>query len=258
MSDAGNNTDNEAYLVAVAEAEALLQLNELDIRLLKLKKQFETMPQRREILELRAKQRDVGAKQEQIAKMRADTDSAIALLQEKEKETITQQKKTQAKLEESSDYKKTSALSRELESLTKKKEKIELETLKHMEKLDKITEIEAQAAGTLLKLKEQEGKAIEGFKAQGGLLQSTIAHDTTARENLAARLPVALLARYEKAVVAKGGIGAAHIEDGHCSACRMPYSEGQVVKFRASGPLAECPHCHRLLVTKGFSHEQDD
>jgi predicted nucleic acid-binding Zn-ribbon protein len=236
---------------AISDADIILQLNDVDITLHKLTVQLESMPQRTEILSVRAKQKELDATQQHIATLRAHAEAAIAALQEQEEAAIQHRKEIQANLDESSDFKQTTALSHELELQAKRIEAIESKTLHEMEKMDKIAEVEDQAHETLQKLKAQEASAVEDFKTQGGLLQAAISKQTAVRTRLAARLPAALLTRYDKAVAAKGGIGAAHIEQGHCSACGMPYSEGQMAKLKATGELAECPHCHRLLVTKG-------
>ncbi|MCL1891193.1 MAG: hypothetical protein FWG00_04160 [Coriobacteriia bacterium] len=233
-----------------SEAEFLLALQESDFKLRQLKKQLDELPQRAKILDLRHKQREVEEKIEQVGSLRAENENTIRLLQDDEERAIAHRKETQSKIDESSDYKETGALTRELEAAVKKIEKIEFETLKQMEKLDKINEIIVQAKAALVRLQEQEAETVEDFKKNGSELQNAVLHETTLREKRATHLSDSLLKRYEKAVVAKGGIGAAYIEDDHCSACRMPYAEGQLMQLKSSGELAECPHCHRLLVTK--------
>jgi len=235
------------------EADALLNLQDTDFRLLQLNKKLDELPHRVKILESRAKIREVEEKLAHIAGLRVENDRMIRRFQDEESAAIAHRKGVQAKIEASSNYKEATALTRELETYGKKADAAAGETLKQWEKLERIDEVEAQASAVLARLKTQEAETVEDFKKQGGALKAAIAQETSLREFYAAQLPAALLNRYEKAVVAKGGIGAAWIEGDHCSACRMPYSEGTIFNLRSKGSLAECPHCHRLLATKATS-----
>ena len=232
------------------EAGHLLSLQDTDFKLLKLTKQFDELPHRKKILELRAKIREVEGKLEQVTSLRVENSLALRRLQDDEERITAHRKEVQDKINASANYKQTAALTQEMESFVKKSGETETAILKQMEKLDKISGVEAQASSTLKKLTEQEAGVVEEFKKQGGALKNAIAHETKVREILAGRVSGPLYTRYEKARIAKGGIGAAYIEDDHCSACRMPYSEGQAVALKNSGPLADCPHCHRILITK--------
>ena len=247
---AGDGTKAAPQTLAQNEADILLALQNIDLKLHKLKKQFDELPHRAKILELRTKKREVEDQIEQVTTMRVECDQAILCLQDEERAAAAHRKDVQRKIEATSNYKEAAALTRELESYAKKIARIETETLKQLEKLDKINEVSSQASTALSKLQEQETELVGEFKQQGGALKSAMAHDSSLREALASRLPVPLRTRYEKAVVAKNGVGVAYIEGDHCSACRQSYSEGQVTSLKSKGPLAECPHCHRLLATK--------
>lgn len=235
--------------MTLTDAENLKALLEADFHLLQLRKQFDALPQRARILELRAKLREVESKLEQVTTMRKENERALRLLHDDEERARIHRQEIQGKIKTATDYKQTTAFSRELEAFGKKVDKIESAALEQMEKLDKINEVAKQVEAAFAKLKAQEAILVEGFKKQGGTLQNEITRETALREAHAAQLPAPLLARYEKAVVAKGGVGAAYLEDDHCSACRMPFSEGQLVKFRGISGITDCPHCHRLLVT---------
>ena len=239
------NEDEKAY----KEAEALLSLIHVDFRLLQLNKELDELPQRPKILELRAKLRELEGKLDQVTTMEKENDRALRLLRDEEASASDRCKEIQAKIAASINYKETSALTKELNSYNQRIENIETETLKNLEKLDKINEVESQVTSIISKLRAQEADHVAQFKELGGALKEAIARETSTHQALCARLPEPVVKRYEKAIVAKGGVGAAFIDNGCCSGCHLPLSEGQIISFKGKGPLAECPHCHRLLVT---------
>jgi predicted nucleic acid-binding Zn-ribbon protein len=234
--------------IPTTDESLLLELQQADFRILKLKKHLEQLPQRRQILDLRAKRQDVESKLAQISMLREQADQAMRLYAEQEAAAQQRTRDAQKRMDESPDYKEAAALSREIEASAKKLADAQAGSFAQLEKLDKIAAVEQQALQMRAQLERQESEATEDFKAQGGTLKSAIAYEEQKRSSFAERLPMAILSRYEKAASARGGIGVATVEDGHCSACRVSFNEGQLIAFRAGDSISSCPHCHRLLI----------
>jgi predicted nucleic acid-binding Zn-ribbon protein len=246
----------------MSDAATVLALQDADFKLLQLRKRLEELPQRKQILALRAKVAELAPKAEKVAKMEAQARKSLSLLTDEQ--AITQRKldEAQAKLAAGLAYKETAALTAEIDSLAKRISKLEDDELEQMEKLDKAAAVDAQVGEALARLKAQEQRLTEDYQHQGGAINAAIAHEQHLREQLLDRLPPALAARYEKALAAKGGIAAAHLEGDHCSACHVSFSPGQILKFKSQAAgangaggggdnfigISECPHCHRLLV----------
>lgn len=235
----------------MSTANTLLELNTADHALLKLKKQLEQLPQRAQLLELRTKRAEVEAKAQQVTQMRSDNDQAIKVLQDEDATLKDKTSEVQTQINATNNYKEVTALTHEIETFVKRAEKIEFDTLKQLERADKISQVEQQLAATLAKIAKQDEELIASYQAQGGALQKEAAILQSQRETLAKQLPSDLLKRYEKARESKGGFGAAFIEGTHCSGCRVQFTEGQLAKLKQSDELiVECPHCHRLLVVR--------
>jgi predicted nucleic acid-binding Zn-ribbon protein len=235
----------------MSEAHTLLELNAADYTLLKLKKQLEVLPQRGQLLELRTKKAEVEAKAQQVADMQSACNQAIKLLQDEDAMLKEKTAEVQTQIDETSNYKEVTALTHEIETFAKRAEKIEFDTLKQMERADKIAVVEQQAAAALAKIAKQDEELIASYQAQAGALQKEAATVQSQRETLAKQLSPDLLKRYEKARESKGGFGAAFIEGIHCSGCRVQFTEGQLAKLKQSDEIiSECPHCHRLLVVR--------
>jgi predicted nucleic acid-binding Zn-ribbon protein len=232
----------------IREARTLLDLSSTDYALLRLKKQLDSLPQREKLLELRTKRAKVEKKAQQVEAMRNDCERVILRLQDEDVSLRARAEEAQHKVDTASNYKEVGNLSKEIEGFAKRIEKIEFETLKQLERADKIVQVEDQVHAALIKLNEQDEELIASFQADGGALQKEMYVTQKLREALAESLPADLLERYERARQAKGGTGAAHLEVKHCSGCRVEFTDGQLASLQADSEISECPYCHRLLV----------
>jgi predicted nucleic acid-binding Zn-ribbon protein len=234
----------------MTSAKTLLELTAADYALLRLKKQLDELPQRAQLLELRTKRAEVDAKAEQVAQMRRECDRTIKLLQDEEATLKDKTAEAQKQIDNTTNYKEVTALTREIESFVKRAEKIDFDTLKQFERSDKIAQVEQQVSSALAKLAKQDEELLAVYQAQVTGLRKEAAQAQQLREGLTKTLPDDLLKRYEKARETKGGVGVAYIEGSHCSACRVELTEGQRAKLREGGEIGSCPYCHRLLVVK--------
>jgi predicted nucleic acid-binding Zn-ribbon protein len=84
--------------------------------------------------------------------------------------------------------------------------------------------------------------------AAAGDLTDRIAAARADRAPVAARLPGALLARYEAAAARGQGTGVGVLRGEACSACRITFPRSDLNALLIGPPLATCPNCRRLLV----------
>ncbi|MDR1714152.1 MAG: hypothetical protein LBR39_08405 [Coriobacteriales bacterium] len=235
----------------MSDARTLMELTAADYQLIRLKKQLDGLPQRQKLLDLRAKQAEVQRKAEQVNSLYHECEQAIKQLQDEEASLKAKSAEAQAQIDTAANYKEVTNLTLELESLARRREKVEFEALKLMERLDKAAEVQAQVQQALEKLSRQDEELVSSFQSEGAAIQKETFITEKLREQLTAALPAELLKRYEQARQAKGGAGAAHLEGSHCSGCRVAFTDGQLAKLTQGPEIGECPHCHRLLVVSG-------
>ena len=235
----------------MSDASVLLELAKTDYLILRIKKQLDELPQRARLLELRTKKAEVEAKLEQVAKMRRENEKTVKALQDEEAILKDKTARAKEKTNNAANYKEVMALSKEIDSYAKRMEKVEFESLKQMEKLEKIAQVEEQVNAALSRLKKQDDELLAVYQGQAGALKREMSSAQDLRAKLAKELSGDLLTRYERACESKGGRGAAHIERTHCSGCHVELTEGQLVKLASSpSQIGECPYCHRLLVVE--------
>ncbi len=234
------------------EASALLQLQELDLDIVRAERALDELPEKRAILEVRAKRREVEALLHKADVLVSKLDVELRRTQD-ETTTVSQKiEAEQAKIMSGqiADHKQVQHISRELDGLKRRKDKLEMESLQVMERIDKANGQKVKVDDALEQLATREASYVERFKERGGELQTRIADETERRATLARALDPALLARYESLRDQKAGIGVGRLVDGSCSACRVELPAGAVSALHSGVDIGVCPQCRRLIVVR--------
>jgi len=246
MRDGGSRKGRD-----VDQATALVALAEKDLELVRAAKKLEELPEKHAILELRHKLREIEAIAEKATIYVAQLEAAQKRAEDETATIAAHIAAEQAKVDSGaiSNHKELQSLSREIDSLSRQKDKKENEVIAAMEKLETGKAQAAKVADTVIKGRAKEAQLIERFQTIGGALQHDIETMTKKRAALAKVLDKALLARYESLRAAKHGLGVGVLHGGQCSACRIELpSESVLAMHNAGQPIAECPSCKRLLV----------
>ena len=120
----------------MTQASSLLELQALDLELLRSHKKLEELPEKHAILAARAKQREVTALQGKadlvVAKLQSDLKAhqdEIAMLTAKIDEE-------QAKVMATTDHRAVTSITREMDGLKRRRDKLEMESLQLMERIE--------------------------------------------------------------------------------------------------------------------------
>ncbi|MBS3956321.1 MAG: hypothetical protein KGZ40_02120 [Clostridiales bacterium] len=239
------------------QARILLDLQEHDLEIRRDEKRLDELPEKRAILELRHKAeqvRQLRAKAEGLAHRHelaiAATNDEIALIDAK----ITG---VQAVLDSGgvTNPKEVHNLAREMDALKRRKDKLENDALQTMERHEKALGQAEKIDAALSALSSQESALIDEFRVKGGELQRTLERRRQERDALATVLGAALRERYESVRAAKGGIGAARLDNTMCTACRVDLPRERVHELLGGPDVGVCPTCRRLIVVRGFDDE---
>lgn len=231
------------------ELTSLLQMQQIDLELLKAKKKLEALPQRATILAARQTKRTIEQKHNQVVVLRQDAEKEVAKLEAEDARLVEKQRRVQESIDNSrGDYRNIESHTKELNGFAKRRNTLEEDLTKLGEKLSKIEAVEAQAARALADIEKQENAAIASFQKEGGTLQNGIARAKAERESLAAALPPELREVYDQAALRCGGVAVGRLMDGQCSVCRVAIEGGRLIDLQSQAPLGTCPHCKRLLV----------
>lgn len=234
----------------MTQAASLLRLQDLDLEILRSNKRLQELPEKREILAARSKIRDVTELHRKadllVHKLNYDLKAhqdEIAMLTDKL--AVEQQKVTST-----TDHRAAQSITREMDGLRRRQDKLEMESLQLMERIEKATVQIAKIDEALAQLADKDAALVTRFKQVGGSLQNDIAALVKDRAEVASTMAPDTLAKYEQSRESKGGVGVGRLEGDQCSACRMTLPCERVLELDSGPDIGVCPQCRRLIVVR--------
>lgn len=229
-------------------AKVLLELQKADIEILRAEKRLDELPEKKAILETRAKIRETSALREKVELLNRKLAAEIKSRQDEITMHTEKIAAEQAKVMATTDHRQIQALTREMDGLRRRVDKLEMESLQYMERAEKAATQLATVDEHLDKSKVTEKDLIEEFRRVGGEVQREIAGLQALRSKLAHALPEDLLTRYEKTRDSKAGIGVGELDGDTCTACRMALPAERIADLQSGPDVGVCPQCRRLIV----------
>ena len=234
----------------MSQGAALLELQRLDLEILRAKKRLEELPEKRAILEIRHKQRDVNNLRHKADVLLGKLRSDLKAHQDEIEMLTSKLDAEQIKIMATTDHRAVTSLTREMDGLRRRRDKMEMESLQLMERIDKASMQMATIDSALNQLAEKDAAAVDLFRAVGGALQNDIASCEAQRAGVAASIDLATVSRYDALRESKGGVGVGQPEGDSCSACRMSLPVERLGELVAGPDVSICPQCRRLLVVR--------
>jgi len=234
----------------VSEAVDLLDLQATDIEIVRATKRLDELPEKRAILDVRAKLRDTKALAEKAGMLLRKLESEVKARQDECETLDAKISQEQEKVMSTTDHRAVQSITREMDGLKRRRDKVEMEELQFMERADKARSQVAAVQAHIEKLQGSESDLIERFKEVGGGVQDEIAALTARRGVLAKALDPRTLERYESIREAKGGVAVGRLEGAMCSACRMDLPAERVKELGEGPDVGICPQCRRLIVVR--------
>lgn len=234
----------------MASIKVLEQLQACDTEYIRAQKELESLPEAKQIMEYRAKRKEIKGKQDQVVELSDDVEAKIAKLQREEEQVIAKINELQAKLDSSSDYRVTQSVTKEMNGQVKRQASIADEQNELLERQIKIDKLADQVADMLAKVDHGEHHVTEEFKRKGTAIKEHMDQLAAERTALIVQLDGETASRYEQIREEKGGIALAFLDGDHCSVCSTVILTGQLYQLQHGPALAECPNCHRLMIVR--------
>lgn len=229
----------------------LRKLQEADRKVVSAKKEFENLPHRKAILEVRTKKDEILKKKVQVQDMLDDEEGKLASLVQEDEQLEKKQDEISTELTEvQGDYRAVTSKTRELDGVRKRREKVALELTRVEEQVNKINPVMKQIMAALSTLEDKEKELVESFQKTGGSLRVVIAEGEKVRGELAGEVDPSILRVYEQTLERCGGVALAELVNDSCGACRTSFDSSRMSKIRSEAPLATCPACRRLLIVE--------
>ena len=234
----------------MTQAASLLALQDLDVEILRAKKRLDELPEKHEILGVRSKMRDVGELHRRADALVHQLSADLKAHQDEIEMLSVKIDAEQVKVIATTDHRVAQSITREMDGLRRRQDKMEMESLQLMERIDKANTQTDKIDEALVRLGDKDAALVVRFKSVGGELQRDIAGMESKRAALAASIDADTLKRYESIREARGGLGVGRLEGDACSACRMSLPMERISSLEAGPDVGTCPQCRRLIVVR--------
>jgi uncharacterized protein len=238
--------------MAAPELEALLVLQDRDTTIDRLVHRRETLPERAQLVEARAKAAAIASRLDDARGRQAE---AAAVVSGYERDLSA----TEARIKEVNDrmYSGAVSASRELQAMSEEVKHLEarksdletsvLEGIDTLEPLDaEVGVLEAERASQQAEIDRLEAAIVEAEAA----IDQELAGERAQRPTEEAAVPESLRSTYEQLRKRLGGIGAARLVHGACSGCHLTLAASELaqLKRQPDDALLYCEQCGRILV----------
>lgn len=232
--------------------EALLEVQAHDLTIDQLRYRRQALPERQAL-------RDLAATLDGVERSKSSTAASIHELERAQRRLEDEVDRIEDKAQHSesrlyggevSALKELQALTTEVESLRARKRGHEDELLELMESIEPLS-ADLDRLGMQDKALALEAAHLAGvLAAQEEEIDRQLADAGASRAEVAARVPDALLARYEKLRRGLDGVGVARVEAGRCTGCHLSLSavERDSLRRTAEGQVVSHEECGRILV----------
>ena len=236
----------------MSEASALLALQDLDVRLLRLASALSKMPQQSRLKAIALARKKVASELTGIVGRRKDAELEV----EETEGDLRYYRDKDARIRgdaegRSCTHRELKDIEQQLTGLAKRIEKCEYALGPLRDSLGRLERAEAGARSTLERLDSERAREQESLDAGSSDVRAQIVELTRQREAVASELSAGTLRSYEAARARFGGLGVERLRGNVPSVCRVKLQPSQFSDVSHAGPVTECPYCHRILVTEG-------
>jgi predicted nucleic acid-binding Zn-ribbon protein len=234
------------------EARVLLELQDHDLRIMRLNKQLDELPVKRAILAVRAKTAEFETLHARTEAAARSIDVRVRRLEDEVTAVRTKMQREQNKLlsGEVRNPKELNAISMELDALKRRSDSLEGEELTEMAKREQATEQSAKVRAAIDAAQAKEAALVVEFKRDGGGILSDVERLNAERQSLASSLPEQMRERYTALRAAKHGIAVGRLEGDACGVCQVNIPAHRLETLVAGPDVGTCPLCQRLLIVR--------
>lgn len=226
---------------------SLLELQEIDLTLMRDKEQLQNLP---EIAELARRRKLYLKLKGDVTKLYAQRKDVEIDLQDLDvREQKLHEGVEQARREvDMDDYRQVQQLEITLSDFAKKLDRVEFERKEAHDKLDSIQSDDATLAENIKKVENSIVAMTKQARTHAADIQEAIDMNERKRSILFDGLDISVAKAYEKASKQFGHLAVEKLEGNVPSICRMSLQSSSMSDLRHADEVTECPYCHRLMV----------
>lgn len=228
------------------QIEKILRLQAVDLRLRELEKDLAELPE-----QLREARESLAARKAELDSVKGEVDRAILARKGSEGEldkNTEQIRRYNRQLFDVKNNKEYSALRAEIDGLGRVNSDLETKVLTEMERIDELRGVRDEAAKRVESAEREVAKAEERVRAEGAEIAGLVEEARGERKRAEEGIDGALLSRYDKIRLGKGGIALARIDRDACEVCYRSVPPQRIIEVKRLERVIACEGCGRILV----------
>ena len=232
------------------EARALIELQKVDMQIIRARNALEQIPETAQIQRVRAKLKELARRTTKIvgalkdAQIEAEDNAGRRQTLTGYVDAINLENAT------SSDFRRVQDNNAELERLAKRLEKVNFNQSKAAAEAERLQGVLKQAETVKAQLEARERELVETFRSHAQDIKDELTRLVGERASIVSSLSPELVSRYQASCKAHGQVGVAELDGGACTGCRVQLQPSQVDVLRQGPDVSVCPVCGRLLVVR--------
>ena len=238
----------------IAELDKLIELQQTDTNLRRLKKQLETAQTRRAEIEQEFEQhassiREIQSRRDSLHERRVDLERQIA-------ENKIYLERAERNLKHAQNQKEYETAMRETDALQKQIAAFETQIVEIMDEVEGVEKELEDRSDEISSLDTKREAALKEFDAGLAKDRSEYDAETARRESVFIKLPERLANVYNRlAQRSRDGIAVAEVVNGSCSACYMSLRPQIQLEVKRGDQIITCESCTRILFIRSREAE---
>ena len=233
----------------MSESVNLMQLQNIDLKLLKLTSNLASLPQAQKIKNAQLAKKKIASQLKQVLGVKKDVEIDISDLNEERAHYVLKTEEVSAAVETATNHRAIRDFDQQLSSLAKNIEKCDFKLAEKAKELEKCKKAYQAAQDLQVKLMRECESLSESLEIDSTALQAEIIELSKSREELAVQISAETLERYEAARKRFKGLAVEHLVGNVPSVCRVKLQPSSFYDLQHGIEIAECPYCHRMLIT---------
>ena len=231
------------------DLELLMEMQQLDLDIMRAKKKRVELHQRIQVMMLRKKRDEIQGKLEQVVELAKRANVEKTSVEDEDRLLAEKQEHAQQLIDAAgSNYRKVESHSREMAGAAKRREALAIKIQEADAQIAKIAAVRSQLENAIAASEAEEAEIRASFQEEDNALVSQVRASSARRAEIESQLPSDLVALYDKTASKVGTVALGRLVEDRCGVCRAPIEGGRLIDLKASAPLGTCPNCKRLLV----------
>ena len=229
----------------------LLELQQVDLQILRDRKAIDEIPQAEQIKEVRGRLKELSKKTTKIVGLLKDAQTEVEDNDGRRRTLSARVEEVKRESESCEDFRLTQSYKAELDRLAKRLEKVDFNQKAAKAELERLEGLFRQARAIKEQLEAKEAELVEVFKKNASNLREDLKRLVARREVLEQAIPDDMLALYRKSCAQHNQIGICKLEGNTCTGCNVELQQSQYEQLIKGDSLATCPVCGRMMVVHG-------